>query len=112
MIYIIHFSYCSFQPEDSNSKVVGIGDEILGEDTTNSISSVLRKEIEGKMSISNPMNHLSVLKGKESLGDSSEDAEEDFVSNTSMGSQHKDPTPICHAKDTIKSIEVGRKFAN
>lgn len=39
-----------WQLEDSNSKIVGAGDELLVDDTTDSISSVLRKEIEGKVS--------------------------------------------------------------
>lgn len=59
-----------WQPEDSTSKVVGNGDEQIGEDRMDSISSVLRKEIEGKVSISNPKAQLAALKGKESLGKS------------------------------------------
>lgn len=39
-----------YQPNDSNSTVVGNGDDLLVDDTTDSISSVLRKEIEGKIS--------------------------------------------------------------
>lgn len=40
VIYIAYASYCSFQPEDSNSKVVGNWDDLLVEDTKDSISSV------------------------------------------------------------------------
>lgn len=66
VIYIAYASYCSFQPEDSNSKVVANGDDLLVEDMMDSIASVLRKEIEGKVSISKPNTHTSIPKGKES----------------------------------------------
>lgn len=73
-----HNTFCFFQPEDSTSKVVGNGDDHIGEDTMDIISSVLRKEIEGKVSISKPIAQLAALKGKESLGDSFEDAKEEI----------------------------------
>lgn len=51
-----------FHP-DSNSKVIGNG-EGLGDETTDSISSVLRKEIEGKSLFQNLMCLSPLLKVK------------------------------------------------
>lgn len=42
-----------FQPEDSNSKVLGNEGDTFHDDITDSITSILRKEIEGKVVISN-----------------------------------------------------------
>lgn len=55
----------SFQPfhPDSNSKVIGNG-EGLGDETADSISSVLRKEIEGKSLFPNLMCLSPLLKVK------------------------------------------------
>lgn len=101
-----------WQPEDSNSRVVGTGDELLVDDTTDSLSSVLRKEIEGKVITSNPKSHLAGFKSNESLGDSFEDAKEELVSNSSMGSLHKGPTHTGKNKDTMQSMEVDLKLAS
>lgn len=76
-----------FHP-DSNSKVIGNG-EGLGDETADSISSVLRKEIEGKISISKPNVSKSFVEGKNSLGDSFVDAKDDLLSGNSHGTfQH------------------------
>lgn len=112
IIFVIHFSHSYFQPEDSNSRVVGTGDELLVDDTTDSLSSVLRKEIEGKVITSNPKSHLAGFKSNESLGDSFEDAKEELVSNSSMGSLHKGPTHTGKNKDTMQSMEVDLKLAS
>lgn len=105
LIFGIHVSLYSFL-EDSNSKVVGAGDELLVDDTTDSISSMLTKEIEGEVSISNPKSHMAGVKAKESLCDSFEDAKEELLSNSSMGSLLKEPTHTGKNKDTLHSMEV------
>lgn len=46
------------------------------DDNTDSISSVLRKEIEGKFSISKPKVTSSLVEGKDSVGQSFVDAKE------------------------------------
>lgn len=62
-------TYQGFQPEDSNSKVLGNEGDLIIDDTTNSISSVLRKE-KGKWVIPNPSNPGLIADGKDSLGES------------------------------------------
>lgn len=91
-----------WQSEGSNSKVVGNRDDLLVEDTMDTISSVLRKEFEGKVYISNLKIHFSVLKGKESLGDSIEDTKEDFLSNSSIGTHTKNLLPFALPSIPIK----------
>lgn len=77
------------QPEDSNSKVAGNRDILLVKDTIYSISSVLRKEIEGKVSISKPKVSSSLVEGKDSLGESILDAKDEWLSTTSLRTLHK-----------------------
>lgn len=58
----LYFQPCL--PDDSNSKVVGNEYDLLVYETTNSISSVLRKEIEGKVAISKPKGSIPWLQVK------------------------------------------------
>lgn len=86
---LFSLQYHAFQPEGSNSQVVGNTEDHLAEDTMDSISSILRKEIEGKITISNPKVSASLAEGKDSIGESFVDANEDLLSATSHGSPTK-----------------------
>lgn len=79
-----NFHYQVYQPDDSHSKIVGSGKEPIAEETTDSISSVLRKEIEGKIVISNSPIPKKYLDDKDSLGESFVDAKEELTSGTSV----------------------------
>lgn len=77
-----------------------------------SISSVLRKEIGGKVSISKPKAQLAAIKGKESLGESFEDAKEEFFSTNSVGSKLKDLSPDFLTNEANLLMDVDSKAAN
>lgn len=72
-----HQHNIGWQPEDSNSEV----DDLIVEDTMNSISSVLRKVIEGKVTIFNPKVSSSLVEGWGILLD----AKDEMLSTTSLG---------------------------
>lgn len=90
MLTLFGLYFWPYIPKDSNSKVVGNEDDLLVDDTTDSISSVLEKEIEGKVSISKPKGSNSVTEGKNSLGESFVDAKEDLLSTNSLGTFQKE----------------------
>lgn len=102
----------SFLSDDSNSKVLGNGDDLLMDDKTDNTSSVLRKEIEGKIAISKPKGSTSLVEGKDSLGESFVDAKKELLSTTSLGTHHKDATLICPTIDDKQAMEVERNFPN
>lgn len=104
-------SFQPFHPEDSNSKVLGNG-EGIGVETADSISSVLRKEIEGKISISKPNVSKSFVEGKGSLGDSFVDAKGDLLSGNSHGISQQDTIPVGMNDIKNQAMEVDRVTAN
>lgn len=73
-----------WQPEDSNSKVAGNEDELSVEDNTDIISSILRKEIEGKVIISKIKTPSSLAEEKESFRETFLVAQEVLMSGTSL----------------------------
>lgn len=56
--------YQVYQLDDSHSKVLGKGQDLLVDETIDRNSSVLRKEIEGKVVISNPLISRFLVEGK------------------------------------------------
>lgn len=99
------------QPEDSNSKVAGNGVDLLVEDTTDIISLILRKEIEGKVNISKPKTLSPVVEEKESLGETFVDAKEDLLSGISLVSLQKEINPNL-GKIQNNMLEIDRKTSN
>lgn len=59
-------SYQAFQPRDSQLRILGEADNLLIDEKTDSISSALRKEIEGKIFIKNDPVSVFLEEGKDS----------------------------------------------
>lgn len=102
---------CLFQLEDSNSKVARNDDVLPVEDNTDSISSILRKEFEGKVIISKIKTPSSLAEEKESLGETFLDAKEELMSGTSLASLQKEIDPI-QGKHQAHMMEIDRKTSN
>lgn len=106
-----------FQPEDSNSKIFGNQADPTGEETTDSISSMLRKEIEGKVVISKPLTQTNQHEPKDSFDESFMDAKEELLSATSLEAASKTPLLPQDPARNLLSMEIdkapsGRKRKN
>lgn len=112
MLTIISLHFQTFQPDDSNLKVLGNGDDLLVDDTTESITSVLRKEIEGKIAISNPKVSNSRVEGKDSLGESFVDAKEELLSTTSLETHHKESLHISPTNMYKQTMGIDGSLSN
>lgn len=101
-----------FQPEHNNSKILGNAEDRLAEDTLDSISSMLSKEIEGKIALSNPRISATLAEGKDSMGESSADAQKDLQSATLPGSLLRDFVNVNFVSDNNIFMEVDRYISN
>lgn len=100
-----------FHPEDSNSKVIGNG-EGIGDETADSISSILRKEIEGNISISKHNVSKPFVEGKDSLGDSFVDAKDDLLFGNSHGTSQQETIPVGINDINNQDMKVDMGLAN